>query len=165
MAIKAKPTDPNREWLVLHLSGIAAHIPFKKAVKDFPFELAGKKIPGLGHTAWGLVWHLTVCQSDILQYALHEGHVSPPYPSGLWPEEAGPADPAAWKAMVRRFNRDLAAIVRMVRDPERDLHAPMRPGLDETLFQMAGLVIDHNSYHIGQLVDIRMLLGVPVKDW
>ena len=165
MAIQAKPADPNREWLVLHLSGMAAHIPFKKAVKDFPIELAGKKVRGLGHTAWGLVWHLTVCQSDILQYALHEGHVSPPYPSGLWPEEAGPGDPAEWEGTVRRFNRDLAAIVRMVRDPERDLHTPMRPGLDETLFQMAGLVIDHNSYHIGQFVDIRMLLGVPVKDW
>jgi hypothetical protein len=165
MANNTKSSDSNREWLALHLTGMAAHISFERAVRDFPVNLAGKRIPGLGHTAWGLLWHLTVCQEDILLYALNEAHVSPPYPSGLWPEEDGPADSADWERTVRKFEGDLAAIVRMVRDPERRLDAPMRPGLDETLLQMAGLVIDHNSYHIGQLVDLRMLLGVPVKDW
>lgn len=165
MATIPRPEDPNREWLVLHLTGMAAHIPFERAVKDFPLELAGNRIPGLGHTAWGLLWHLAVCQEDILLYALNEGHVSPPYPSGLWPEEDGPAEAADWDRMVQKFNRDLEAVVRMVRDPGRDLYAPVRPGIDETLLQMAGLVIDHNSYHIGQFVDLRMLLGVPVKDW
>ncbi|MCK7514521.1 MAG: hypothetical protein MZV70_67935 [Desulfobacterales bacterium] len=35
---KPKPADPNREWLVLHLTGMAAHVPFKRAVKDFPVD-------------------------------------------------------------------------------------------------------------------------------
>ena len=165
MTTKSKRTDPDREWLALHLAGTAAHIPFTAAVKDFPVELAGKRIKGLDHTAWGLVWHLATCQEDILQYALEENHTSPPYPSGLWPRDAGPSDSVEWYRIVKKFEGDLATIVRMVRDTGRDLYAPMRPGLDETLFQMAGLVIDHNSYHIGQLVDIRMLLGVPVRDW
>ncbi|MCK7514520.1 MAG: DinB family protein [Desulfobacterales bacterium] len=120
---------------------------------------------GLGHTAWSLLWHLAVCQEDILLYALNEGHVSPPTPRASGPGRPAPVKTSDWDGTVRKFNRDLAAIVRMVRDPGRDLYAPIRPGLDESLLQMAGLVIDHNSYHIGQLVDLRMLLGVPVKDW
>jgi hypothetical protein len=27
------------------------------------------------------------------------------------------------------------------------------------------LAIAHNGYHIGQMVDLRALLGVPVRDW
>jgi hypothetical protein len=165
MAARKPLSDPTREWLVRHLTGMGAHIPFKAAVRGFPVELAGKRPRRLGHTAWGLLYHLQICQADILGYALNPDHESPPYPSGLWPAEAGPADHADWGRTVRKFERVLASIVRMVGDPERDLDAPMRPGIDESLLQMAGLVIDHNSYHIGRLVDLRMLLGVPVRDW
>jgi hypothetical protein len=50
-------------------------------------------------------------------------------------------------------------------DPQWDLFAPLRSDSDWSLLQQATLVIDHNSYHIGQLVDLRMLLGLPVRDW
>jgi hypothetical protein len=157
--------DPLREYLVLHLTGMAAHVSFKAAMAGFPVELAGKRPRRLAHTAWGLVYHLWICQKDILEYALEAGHESPSYPSGLWPAGLGPADPAEWDRTIAAFDKDQRRIVKMLCDPERDLYAPMRDGLDETLLQMAGLVIDHNSYHIGQLVDLRMLLGVPVRDY
>ena len=156
---------PLREHLLLHLSGKAAHIPFSAAIKGFPPALAGERVHRLEHTAWGLVFHLRLCQRDILDYALKEGTVSPEYPSGLWPKEAGPASVAEWRREIAGFEADLAEIEALVGDPGRDLFAPMRPGLDESLLEMASLVIDHNSYHIGQLVDLRMLLGVPVRDW
>ncbi len=56
-------------------------------------------------------------------------------------------------------------MIAMMGDPQRDLNAPLRTGIDRNLIELAVLVIDHNSYHIGQLVDSRMLLGAPVKDW
>jgi hypothetical protein len=154
-----------RGHLLLHLSGKAAHIPFSAAIRGFPFALAGERPPRLEHTAWGLVFHLRLCQRDILDYALREGTESPDYPSGLWPKEAGPSSEAEWRGTIAAFKADLAEIEALVGDPGRDLFAPMRPGLDESLLEMASLVIDHNSYHLGQLVDIRMLLGVPVRDW
>jgi len=162
-------TDRNREHLrgqlVLHLTGMAAHIPLPAALEGFPLALAGARVPKLEHTAWGLVHHLRICQEDILLYALEAGHESPEYPSGLWPKEDGPASEAEWRGAVAAFERDLAAIVALLRDPRRDLDAPMREGIDESLLEMATLVIDHNSYHIGQLFALRMLLGVPVRDW
>jgi len=53
----------------------------------------------------------------------------------------------------------------LVRDPGNDLFTPFAHGSGQNLLQEAIQIIDHNSYHIGQLVDIRMLLGVPVRDW
>jgi hypothetical protein len=52
----------------------------------------------------------------------------------------------------------------MVRNPGEDLFK-LRVGGQGYLARAALLVVDHNSYHIGQLVDLRMLLGVPVRDW
>jgi len=154
-----------RELLAYQLSGHGAHIPFSAAVKDFPMELAGKRVPRLDHTAWGLVYHLRIAQWDMLEYARGAGHEALPYPSGYWPATAGPQDAQEWDRTVRSFTRDLKSLERLVLDPQRDLYAPLRPDGDWSLLQQATLVIDHNAYHIGQLVDLRMLLGVPVRDW
>jgi DinB superfamily len=157
--------DAMRELLAYQLSGHGAHIAFSAAVKGFPVELAGNRVPHLEHTAWGLVYHLRVAQWDMLEYARGVEHESLPYPSGYWPQTDGPRDAQDWDRTVRSFGRDLKAMERLVLDPQRDLYAPLRPGSDWSLLQQATLVIDHNSYHIGQLVDLRMLLEVPVRDW
>ncbi len=154
-----------RELLAYQLSGQGAHIPFSAAVKDFPVELAGKRVPNLEHTAWGLVYHLRIAQWDMLEYARGNEHESLPYPSGYWPKSDGPQNAEEWDQTVRSFGQDLKAMQRMVRDTQRDLFAPLRPDSGWSLLQQATLVIDHNSYHVGQLVDLRMLLGVPVRDW
>jgi hypothetical protein len=154
-----------REDLLAKLEGRAAHISLEAALKGFPLELAGKRPARLQHTAWGLLYHIRICQWDILRFALDPGHGSPPYPSGLWPTAPGPANEAEWIKTVRSFRADKKRIMDMVRDLDRDLNAPMREGLEESLLMMSLLVVDHNSYHIGQLVSLRMLLGVPVKDW
>jgi hypothetical protein len=157
--------DAMRELLAYQLSGHGAHISFAAAVKDFPVELAGKRVPHLEHTAWGLVYHLRIAQWDMLEYARGVEHESLPYPSGYWPKTDGPQDAQEWDQTVRNFSRDLKTLERMVLDPQRDLYAPLRPDGEWSLLQQGTLVIDHNSYHIGQLVDLRMLLEVPVRDW
>ena len=154
-----------RELLARQLSGHGAHISLAAAVKDFPVELAGKRVPRLQHTAWGLVFHLCIAQWDILEYARGVEHEPLAYPSGYWPKAAGPNSAREWEGTVRSFGRELKALERLVLDPQRDLYAPLRPDGDWSLLQQATLLIDHNSYHIGQLVDLRMLLGVPVRDW
>jgi hypothetical protein len=53
----------------------------------------------------------------------------------------------------------------MVSDPGNDLFEPLAHGTGQNLLREAILIIDHNSYHIGQLVDVRMLLEAPVRDW
>jgi len=154
-----------RELLAYQLSGHGAHIPFAAAVKNFPVKMAGKRVQHLAQTAWGLVYHLRIAQWDMLEYARGVEHESLPYPSGYWPKTDGPQNPEEWDQTVRSFGRDLRALEKLVRDPQLDLFAPLRPDSNWSLLQQATLVIDHNSYHIGQLVDLRMLLEVPVRDW
>lgn len=51
----------------------------------------------------------------------------------------------------------------MLRDPKRDLYAPFPWGDGQSLFREALLMIEHNSYHLGQMVLVRRLLGAWTK--
>jgi len=94
-----------RELLAYQLAGHGAHISFAAAVKDFPLELAGQRVPHLDHTAWGLVYHLRVAQWDMLEYARGGEHESLAYPSGYWPKTDGPQDAQEWEQTARGFGR------------------------------------------------------------
>ncbi len=47
----------------------------------------------------------------------------------------------------------------LVRAPTGDLFTPFAHGEGQNLLREALTVIDHNAYHLGQLVSLRRLLG------
>ena len=154
-----------REQLAFHLSGRGAHISFDAAVDKLHFDLTGKQLPNLAHTAWQLVYHLWIVQWDILEFCRDPAHVSPEYPSGYWPERPNPESEEQWLGTIESFRTDLEDMIDLVKDPRNDLFSPFPYGSGQNLLREAILVVDHNSYHIGQLVAIRMLLEAPVRDW
>ena len=149
-----------REQLANSLSGRGAHAGFDHAVKGFTIAAVGRRVPGLAHTAWQLVWHIWIAQWDILEFIRDPAHKSPEWPVGYWPAEDAPASAAAWEKTLAGFRADLKAVIALVRDTKNDLLSPFPHGDGQTLLREALLVIDHNSYHVGQLVDLRRLLGI-----
>lgn len=148
-----------REQLVSSLNGHGAHMSFEQAVKGFPRKLIGRRVPNLAHTAWQLAYHLWIAQWDILEFIRNPSHESPQWPAGYWPAEDEPRPLSLWEETLGKFRSDLKAIVDLVRNQKNDLLAPFPHGEGQTLLREALLVIDHNSYHVGQLVDLRSLLG------
>ena len=73
-------------------------------------------------------------------------------------QKAPPAK-AAWSKSVRAFRADLNAMQDLVADPASDLFARIPHGEGQTLLREVLLVADHNSYHLGQFVLLRRLLG------
>jgi hypothetical protein len=151
-----------REQLIHSLRGKGAHMSFDQATKGLPPTLIGKRVPGLAHTAWQLVYHLWISQWDILEFSRDPGHASPEWPAEYWPSEDAPASRDAWDETVGKLRADLETMIGLVRDKGNDLLAPFPHGEGQTLLREALLVIDHNSYHVGQLVDLRRLLGVAM---
>ena len=154
-----------REHLITLLSGRGAHIDFKAAVKNFPEELIGRRVENIPHTAWHLVYHMRIAQWDILEFSRNPEHISPDYPHGYWPDEDFPENKQLWKKTISSYQKELGEMMELVRDPEINLFTPFPHGSGQTLLREALVLADHNSYHIGQLVDLRMLLGIPVRDW
>ena len=148
-----------REYLLYLLRGGGAHLSFEDAVAGLPPALRGSKPPGVPHTPWRLLEHLRIAQWDILEFCRDPEHVSPPFPDGYWPEGDAPPNEEAWDRSVEAFRADLRALQDLVADPATDLFAPLPHGQGQTVLREALLVADHLSYHLGQLVVVRRLLG------
>jgi len=148
-----------REQLVYLLKGGGAHVHFMDAVEGFPAGKYGVFATGLPHTGWQLLEHARIAQWDILEFSRNPKHVSPDFPAGYWPKTPMPANEKAWGESAASFDRDLAAMVKLVQDPRTDLFAKLPHGDGQTILREALLLADHNAYHLGQLVDLRRALG------
>ena len=51
-------------------------------------------------------------------------------------------------------------MAKLVADKKTDLFARIPNGSGQTILREALLIADHNSYHLGQIVILRRLLGV-----
>ncbi|HKO56955.1 MAG TPA: DinB family protein [Thermoanaerobaculia bacterium] len=136
-----------------------AHIRFDDAVKDFPPELRGTRPAGGPHSPWELLEHLRIALSDILEFTRDAKHVSPEFPSGYWPASAEPPTDKAWDESIARYRADLRAFAELTADDGVDLMGRIPHGTGQTVLREILLAVDHNAYHVGQLMMVRRILG------
>jgi len=148
-----------REHLLELLRGGKAHAKFEDGIKGMPAKLRGVKPEKYPHSAWMLLEHMRIAQSDILEFSHDAKHVSPKWPEGYWPKADAPASAAEWDESVKRFRGDLKAMEELVANPKSDLFAKIPWGDGQTILREALLVADHNAYHLAQIVDVRRMLG------
>ncbi|MEA2462992.1 MAG: hypothetical protein QOJ98_739 [Acidobacteriota bacterium] len=148
-----------REQLTKALDWDSAHLRFDDAVKDFPAELRGTRPSGGPHSPWELLEHLRITLWDILEFSRDAAHASPEFPSGYWPATQAPPDATAWDESVAAYRADLRALAALAADPSVDLFARIPHGNGQTILREVLLSIDHNAYHLGQLVSVRRTLG------
>jgi len=148
-----------REQLVKLLTDSEAHANFETAVKDMPANLQGKRPQGAAHSPWEMLEHLRIAQWDILEFARNAKHQSPEFPSGYWPKSPKPPDAKAWDKSVRAFEADRKALCDLIQDEKTDLFAKLSHGDGQTILRQALLAVDHNAYHIGEMILLRRVLG------
>ena len=147
-----------RQQLAKYLETSEAHASWRDAFAEMPPELRGAKVPGSPHTPWQMLEHLRIAQWDIVGFSCDPKHVSPDFPAGYWSQSAAPPEEAAWDASVRSFRNDAESMRKLVLDPKTDLFAKIPNSNGKTILREALLLIDHNAYHLGQLVLLRRLL-------
>jgi uncharacterized damage-inducible protein DinB len=150
-----------RDHLVQALRGGQAHVDIIDTIKDFAPEHYGALPTGTPHSAWQLLEHLRIALNDLLVFCTNPEYTAPKWPDDYWPKKVAPADPSEWKESFNALCADLEAFEALIRDNKSNLYARIPWGDGQTLLREVLLAIDHNSYHIGQLVLLRRQLG----DW
>jgi DinB superfamily len=117
------------------------------------------RAPGADHSPWQLLEHMRIAQWDILEFSRDPKHVSPKFPEGYWPNSPTPPDKDAWEKSADAFRADLKSMVKLVENESTDLFLKIPHGDGQTVMREALILADHNSYHLGQLVLLRRLLG------
>lgn len=149
-----------RKHLVELLDGGHAHAAFDDVVADFPTKLRGEIPEGLPHSAWMLLEHLRIVQWDILDFSRNPKYEEMKWPDDYWPNSLSPPSNSAWNKSVKSFRDDLEAMKKLVSNPKIDLFVKIPWGDGQTILREALLVANHNSHHLGQLIDVRRLLGI-----
>ena len=148
-----------RQHLLDLLKGGNAHVDFDSAFKDFPAQLRGKRPKGTQHAAWEVLEHMRIAQWDILEFSRNPKHKSPEFPRGYWPRTQSPPNDAAWNKSLQSFRKDLEVLCDLVADKSTDLFAKIPHGDGQTILREALVAADHNSYHLGEVVLLRRILG------
>jgi uncharacterized damage-inducible protein DinB len=124
---------------------------------------AARPIPN-AHSIWELVLHVTAW-AEIARARLHGQSTGDPAPEQDWPpmpESTSGSDPAnldsAWQSALNRMResyRDLAADARELDD---DVLDAMVPGLEYPVGILLQGVVEHGTYHGGQIALLRKAL-------
>lgn len=148
-----------RELLLEQLEGKNAHVDFIQAVQGLTYKQAGINVEGLPHTIWDLIEHIRISQRDILVFCQNPDYEEIKWPEDYWPESSSPENKQEFEESVQAVRDGLDEMRAMIKDPDNNLQRPFTHGDGQTLFREAMLIVDHNAYHIGQIVQIRRLLG------
>ena len=164
------------------LDGKGAHASPFGCLEDLPADVARRHVEGFPHSIFDLVLHLNYWMDYDLRRIRGE---RPPYPehaaeswsggrprppgtgaSGQAPLEQAPlVDEPKWKQTIAEFKSLLAQVEQMARsdaptlarnvEPMHSSHAERSSALGDLLWQ----TLVHNSYHVGQIVMLRRILG------
>jgi hypothetical protein len=139
------------------LNGGGAHVGFKDAVANLPFNLLGEKPYNLPYSIWQLVEHIRIAQWDMLEFSKDGSHQSPKWPDEYWPKELAPKDEETWNNTLKEIDEDLKEFMALL--DSSDLYVPILHGDGQSILREALQIADHNAYHIAEIVVIRRLLG------
>ncbi|MGI4803506.1 MAG: hypothetical protein ACRYFL_01950 [Janthinobacterium lividum] len=128
------------------------------ALNGLDAESRGIKLPHLPYTIWQLVKHLQIAQQDILDFSENKNYKLLNWPKDYWPEKPAPANEQEWENTLTEIKNSLADFTALLVDPNTDLLQPFAHGDGQNLLRETVLIIDHISYHTGQIVLIRRLL-------
>jgi hypothetical protein len=135
-----------------------AHVSLNDAVKDIPLNDVGIKHENLPYSIWQLVEHIRITQKDILEFSLNENYKELNWPADYWPKNIAPENKGDWEESVRDINKDLDAFIELLKNAD-NIYAPFEHGSGQSLLREAMLIADHTSYHTGEILLLRRLLG------
>ncbi len=139
------------------LNGGGAHVGFKDAIADLPFNLLGEKPYNLPYSIWQLAEHIRIAQWDMLEFSKDGSHQSPKWPDGYWPKELAPENEETWNKTLKQINDDLQSFISLLESS--NLYDTIPHGNGQRILTEALQIADHNAYHIAEIVVIRRLLG------
>jgi DinB superfamily len=136
-----------------------AHASFDAAIKGLPPSLRGRRPARYPHSAWELLEHIRLAQADLIAFMTDAKYTAPQWPDDYWPPSAAPSTPAAWSKSVKAIHADCRRLQRFTKRSSRDLTKRIPWGSGQTYLRTILVALDHTSYHVGQLITVRILLG------
>jgi uncharacterized damage-inducible protein DinB len=141
------------------INGRFTHIDPKKAVDGLIPDEARKKLIDSNHSCWELIHHIVVWQEAIIEAIegkkidwedVEENH--------NWPTTEYLLEDSNFNPLIKKFLQGLEKAENLAKTT--DLNKPMPTWKDEPVIQGFMVLLQHNSYHLGQIITTRKHLGL-----
>lgn len=136
------------------LSGEGAHILTREVFAGLDWKLSGFKPDGVSHSIFQLLKHMDYWQSWVVMWLDGKNPMLPKHARNCWPEATGPRDQQEWKQALEEFHHSLDQLERHSRTADLLLSQGQK-----TQLEMLQTIASHTSYHAGQVVVVRQLMG------
>ncbi|MEN8150804.1 MAG: DinB family protein [Planctomycetota bacterium] len=143
--------------LRLALAGRFAHPEPADAVAGLSAVAAGTLPEGASRTIHEILGHLVYWQDVTLKWIDGVEPEAPATPEEPWPAGPKPESAEAWTALADRFVEGIRQAKRIA--VREDLDAPLVGMEGATVFGALHATASHNSWHAGQIVMLRRMLG------
>jgi uncharacterized damage-inducible protein DinB len=155
--------SPSARWQTIVASALdwdQAHAPLDAALKGLDKSDRGRRPNGYPHSVWELVEHIRIAQSDLLDFCRNPKYVHElKWPDDYWPPTPEPPSESAWRSSLENIRSDREALANFTTRTRIDLTRKIPHGTGQTYLRTILVAVDHASYHIGQIVAVRRLIG------
>lgn len=152
-----------QDWRAIVASSLdweQAHAKLESVVKGLPESLRGQRPKGYPHSAWELLDHIRITQRDLLEFVRNPDYKEAlEWPHHYWPSTPAPPSSSAWDKCIAEIRGDREALAKFTTESKIDLTKKIPHGTGQTYLRTILVAVDHASYHIGQIVSVRRLLG------
>ena len=145
------------------LHGKGSHVDPIACIEDVPVELANGRVQGFPHSTADLVFHMNYWMNYELRRIRGAQPKYPEHNAESFP--SAPADAEDWNRLKRDFSWFVSEFTKVANSPRAELDRKIESvhegdkkvagTLEAVLWQM----VAHNSYHVGQIAQVRRALG------
>jgi len=144
-----------------YLKGDQSYANIEKILNNINADNINKRVSAESNTIWELLEHIRITQEDILKYSLDPQWISPSWPEGHWPDRNIEASSEMMRSSVEQILSDYIKVCELAGNTSINLLSKIPHGEWRTYLREILLVIEHNAYHLGQLVFLRKYFN----DW
>ena len=150
------------KWAAIVASALTwdqAHASLDRTVEGLSPALRGKRPSNFPHSAWELLDHIRRTQRDLLEFCVNPNYHEPKWPDDYWPGSPEPPSDAAWTECLAGIRADAQGLADFTARNAATLTEKIPHGTGQTYLRTVLVAVDHASYHVGQIVAVRRLLG------
>lgn len=129
-------------------------VNYKEALHGFDWESALKNIPGCTNNGWMLVAHITYWRTAVVN-RLTGTTDAPPFADFLLP---GDCNETTWRQALHDFEAAYHLLRSTIQHFNEEYLYKPSPRKEQTYYELMMGCLQHDAYHLGQLVMLKNAL-------
>ncbi len=130
-------------------------INFKEALRGVNAATAAKNIDGKTNSIWLLVFHLVYWRLVVIN-RLNGSTDHPPFQDFTLPDELTEEN---WKQLLTDFETTYHQLIHTLRNFKEEQLDTISPKPDQTYHELIVGCLQHDSYHLGQIILLKKVVG------